>query len=195
MTWLAMRSAMVSISFRSSLRKGPSSDLGILRRYETSTLPTVSPCTTMLALCTHGVAGNPAAGLPDLRRGFAPGSRAGTASPAAEHRSSRGRSPPERVRLIQELIHFVQTVQFLGALLQLAKDDPDLGFVSLHFPRLARIVSACDSTTPRPERPSTRTVSLSAGRTWRTNSVSCTIGWRFSQSQSIQDGRPCRTMK
>ncbi len=38
-----------------------------------------------------------------------------------------------KFRLIQELIHLVEAVQFLGALLQLAKDDADLSFVPDHF--------------------------------------------------------------
>ena len=78
-----------------------------------------------------------------------------------------------------------------GPLLQSVEHRPELGFVCFH-PVLSPI---CDRMTPRAVRPSTRTESLSVGRTWRTNSVSCTTGCRLSQSQSIPKGRPYCTMK
>ena len=47
------RSATESISFRSSLRNGPSSARGICWRYETSTAPIGCPCTMICADCAQ----------------------------------------------------------------------------------------------------------------------------------------------
>ena len=128
-----MRSAMVSISFRSSLRKGPSSNLGICTRYETSTLPTVSPCTTMLALCTQGV-GTKSGGWIGLT--FEDDSRLAVVRVLPTRRQNLNDPAKDflqgKLWPVQQLVHFVEAVQLLGALLQLAKDDADLGVVSGH---------------------------------------------------------------
>ena len=55
MMFPAMRSAMVLMSLRSSFRKRPSSERGICCAVGHFNAATVSPWTTIGALCTHGV--------------------------------------------------------------------------------------------------------------------------------------------
>src|SRR5207253_2652579 len=93
-------------------------------------------------------------------------------------------------RLVQEFAHLVQAIQFLCPLLQSVEYGPELGFVRLHCFAPTALSRVFDKMIPRPVRPSTRSESDSAVRTWRMNSVSCMTGWRFSQSQLIPNWRP-----